>query len=852
MEPPQQETTPVTDPHQKRQYAMRGLFGAELPLWMENASPWWVVLSLCALACVGVLAWQRRALLAKLRDARQINASRQLGRQHAFLMDSPWMVAFFDKPGGRILRVNHAFEREIGLSAQAAVGRTAAELGLWEDPQAEADINAELMRTNRSMSRQVRLKTPAGQRILFEGHFACIESDQGRFAVLLGTNANKREIHALEREAIFMQAPVGIVMMEGLRVVQMNPAAARMYRCEAADAMRELTPQRVWPSAAEFAAFQSQLRGATARAGLQRCFRGNFQMQDFDGRALSVRLTGRLIDEEMRPNARTVWFVEDRAAEAATQALLEQARESAEAASAAKSAFVARMSHEIRTPLHALVNLHGMMVRTRLNKTQAELLDRMAVAQQALLALVNEVLDFSKIESGGLVLDSQPFFIASLLEEVDTVLRSQLRKQGVTLTISHSGTRERLLHGDANRLRQVLINLGSNAIKFTDKGAIRIRVQCDADPARPGQIRMYFSVQDTGIGMNSEVQRRIFKPFVQAHEGITRRYGGTGLGLAICAEIVRSMGGELAVESTEGKGSVFSFSVSLPQGQSADLPDAFKPVHVPDHMLATERQQPLHGLRVLVVDDNELNRFVTGRMLQSLGAEASTVGDGNAALMWLEQCGADLPDFVLMDVQMPVMDGVTATRLIRERSEWRELQVVALTGDVTVEQRDAIVEAGAAIFIAKPVGSERLAAHLRSLQPYPPQRAAPRQRVPVAAVRERSPAAQPAMPPPTLPLPDAAMLEVGLRELQRSRDEWQRVDRSDARALAALAHRTRGTASELALRFLWDASLALEKACKAQPHQASTWPLDAFEANLLEAAAWVAQQDAQGSVAPAR
>lgn len=829
---------------------MRGWFGADAPLWAEQFSPWWVVIALCALAGTVVVAWHWRVLHARLREAREASAGRQLGRKQAFLMNSPWMVAFFDEPGGRILRVNHAFEREIGLPAQAMVGRTTAELGLWEDPQLEAEINAELLQSGHSMSRQIRFRTPAGQRIVFEGHFACIDSDKGRFAVLLGTNATEREIHAREREAIVTRAPVGIVMMEGSRFVLINPAAESMFGCPPGSACAH-PPERFWPSADDFAAFRSQLRAAFGQAG-ERGFSGNFEMQTIDGRPLPVRLTGQLIDTTSSPSPRSVWLVEDRGAEAAAQTLLQQARESAEAASAAKSAFVARMSHEIRTPLHALINLHGMMARTRLNKTQSEFLDRMSVAQQALLALVNEVLDFSKIESGGLMLDSQPFFVASLLEEVDTVLRSQLRGTAVSLTISHSGTRERLLQGDANRLRQVLINLGNNAIKFTEQGAIRIRVQCDSDAATPGQVRMYCSVSDTGIGMSAEVQQRIFKPFVQAHEGISRRYGGTGLGLAICAEIVRSMGGEITAESTEGGGSVFSFSVSLPEGQPSGLPDAFKPVQEPDYRLATERRQPLHGLSFLVVDDNELNRFVTGQMLQSLGAEASTVADGHTALMWLEQSGADLPQFVLMDVQMPVMDGVTATRLIRARDEWRDVRVVALTGDVTVEQRDAIMRAGAAAFIAKPVGSERLASLLRGLLPYPPRRASLQLRAGAPASRERSPAAPAAMPSATLPLPDTALLEAGLRELQHSCDEWQRLDRRDARSLAALAHRTKCTASELALRFLWDASVALEKACKARPNDPHAWPLHAFESKLLEAAAWVAQQEAQAGTTPAK
>jgi len=827
---------------------MRLWTGADAPSWLEQTAPWWAVLALGALAAAGWLLWQRRQLRARLRASREIDQSQSLGHQHAFLMDSPWMVAFFEKPGGRILRVNHAFEREIGLPAEALVGRTTAELGLWEQPEEQDSINDELMRSDRSMSRQVRLKTAGGKRLLFEGHFARIESAQGRFAVMLGTNATAREIHDREREVIIGGAPVGIVLMEGQRIVLGNPAARAMFACSPEDTL-DRDMRCYWPSAADFAAFQSRVREAFAQG---RSFSGNFRMQALDGRPVEVHLTGQLIDTDMRPNARSAWLAQDRAAEAAAQALLERARESAEAASAAKSAFVARMSHEIRTPLHALINLHGMMERTRLNKTQVEFLDRMSVAQQALLALVNKVLDFSKIESGGLVLEQQTFYMASLLEEVNTVLRSQLRNPGVTLTISHSGTHERLLRGDANRLRQVLINLGNNAVKFTEKGAIRIRVQCDTDTARPAQVRMYCSVSDTGIGMDADMQQRIFRPFAQGHEGISRRYGGTGLGLTICAEIVRAMGGQIAVESTEGQGSVFSFAISLPQGRAADLPDALKPANAPEFMMSAERSQPLHALRILVVDDNELNRFVTGQMLEALGAEVSMVADGAAALMWLEQSGADLPHFVLMDVQMPVMDGVTATRLIRERHEWRDILVVALTGDVTVEQRDAIVEAGAASFIAKPVGSERLAALLRGLLPYPRARLGPMHRATAAALRERNQNPEPPAPPPTLPLLDGRLLEVALRELQHSRDAWQQVDRSDARALAALAHRTKGTASDLGLRFLWDASLALEKACKAQPRDTSDWPLNAFESSLLEAAAWVVQQEAQAGIAPAK
>ena len=367
------------------------------------------------------------------------------------------------------------------------------------------------------------------------------------------------------------------------------------------------------------------------------------------------------------------------------------------AASNAKSEFLANMSHEIRTPLNGILGLAQLLERETLAPDQSAMVRRIRQAGQTLLGIVNDVLDFSKIEAGRIRLELRPFDLAAILAQTDSLLGSAARDKGLELHIVAPARFEGLLIGDALRLEQVLMNLVGNAIKFTEQGNIQLLVEILE--LSPSNARLRFNVRDTGIGIAHEQIASLFEPFTQANSAITRRFGGTGLGLSISKSLVELIGGSIGVESTPGVGSTFWFEA--PFGRSSKEPAAPAPPSPP----VVEKR--LAGLRCLVVDDSRMNREVVERMLTREGARVTLAGDGQQALQYLRAQNQAF-DTVLMDIQMPVMDGLTATRAIRnELGLWR-LPVIALSAGVLNEQQKRVHEAGADDFLSKPVDLEEL------------------------------------------------------------------------------------------------------------------------------------------------
>lgn len=370
------------------------------------------------------------------------------------------------------------------------------------------------------------------------------------------------------------------------------------------------------------------------------------------------------------------------------------------AASNAKSEFLANMSHEIRTPLNGILGLAQLLERETLAPEQSSMVRRIRQAGQTLLGIVNDVLDFSKIEAGRIRLEPRPFDLAPILAQIDSLLGSAARDKGLELRIEAPAQFEGMLIGDPLRLEQVLMNLVGNAIKFTEQGNIQLRVEILE--LSPLNARLRFNVRDTGIGIAQEQIASLFEPFTQADSAITRRFGGTGLGLSISKSLVELIGGRIGVESAPGVGSTFWFEA--PFGRSSKEPEAPAPPARPSP--ATE-QKRLAGLRCLVVDDSRMNREVVERMLTREGARVTLAGDGQQALQYLRAQNQAF-DTVLMDIQMPVMDGLTATRAIRNELGLRGLPVIALSAGVLNEQQKRVHEAGADDFLSKPVDLEEL------------------------------------------------------------------------------------------------------------------------------------------------
>ncbi|HZZ34565.1 MAG TPA: ATP-binding protein, partial [Caulobacteraceae bacterium] len=415
-----------------------------------------------------------------------------------------------------------------------------------------------------------------------------------------------------------------------------------------------------------------------------------------DGAPVDVRVHIRTAPDEERPWGLCIATFVDmteitRAAKAQREAVL-----SAERANQAKSEFLAIMSHEIRTPLNGILGMAQAIVADKLSPKQRERIEVVRSSGQALLAILNDILDLSKIESGKLELESAPFDIVELMEGARNAFNALASQKGLGFTLSIDQPARGVYEGDVLRIRQILFNLISNAVKFTDKGEIRVMIDSAADGVR-------IAVKDSGAGIAPDRVGRLFEKFVQEDSSTSRRYGGTGLGLAISRELCAAMGGSIGVESTLSKGSTFTVLLPLPRSEMAGTASPESPAAAANQPLDSDRQ-----VRVLAAEDNAVNQLVLRTLLEQAGIEPVIVGDGGAALAAWQ---AEDWDVILMDVQMPVMDGPAATRRIREleaETGRPRTPIIALTANAMSHQAEEYRACGMDGFVAKPIEIARL------------------------------------------------------------------------------------------------------------------------------------------------
>ena len=568
--------------------------------------------------------------------------------------------------------------RQMGRQAAVFARRKSGEEFPVEVSISHQQIDGELMLT--AMLRDISERRRAEQEIL---------ALNSRLEALVAERTAELAAVNEQLQLVFSAVPVGIVRFEQRVIVSCNRRLEEIFGYGAGELVGQ-SARLLYASDQDWQDAGVQVYAAL-RAG--RLHHDELQMRRRDGSLFWVRVTGRRFGgTDAQPGL--LGIMEDISDECAARDALHRAKELAESASQAKSAFLANMSHEIRTPMNAIIGMSYMMLKTELNVRQREYLRKIQGASQHLLGIINDILDYSKIEAGKLDIERIEFQLDKVLDDVANLISEKAAAKGLELLFDIDPALPRQLVGDPLRLGQILVNYANNAVKFTERGEIQIQLR--VRERFEGEVLLYGAVVDTGIGITPAQQASLFQSFQQADSSTTRQFGGTGLGLAICKQLARLMGGEVGLHSVPGEGSTFWFTARLGVGSA--------PARAP------VLSQELAGRRVLVVDDNESARQLLGSMLAGMNLQPDLAASGSEALATLDRAEAEGHPYeiVFLDWQMPVMNGVDVARRIQGRALARQPRLVLVTGYGREEVLKSAEEAGIRDVLIKPVSPSLL------------------------------------------------------------------------------------------------------------------------------------------------